>query len=112
MRIGKKRGRTLSPSSIDPAAVPKTNLLQSIKNPLLHWTSRASTRLFSLMGVKMITPEISGAAMARLLLDDQLEGVSGKYFQMEKEKRSSVQSYNPQLAVQLWEDSLLLVRGS
>lgn len=106
----RKKSAKLSVNAYDPAAVPSTNLLQSIKNPLLRWALRTSTHVFSLMGVKMSTPEISGAAMARLLLDDKLNGVSGKYFQIETEKRSSLQSYDLQLAAQLWEDSLLLTR--
>lgn len=104
----RKKKANITVNAYDPAAVPSTNLLQSIKNPLLRWALRTSTRLFSVMGVKISTPEISGAAMARLLLDDKLEGVSGKYFQIEKEKRSSLESYELQLAAQLWEDSSML----
>ncbi len=93
----------------DPAAVPATNLLRSVKNPVVRSLLRASTRLFSLFGVVVSTPERSGTAMARLLLDASLTEQSGRYFQLEVTKQSSAQSYDASLAHQLWEDSLALV---
>ncbi|MEM9982089.1 MAG: hypothetical protein AAF734_06310 [Bacteroidota bacterium] len=79
--------------------------MRSIKNPLVRWSIRASTGIMRLFGVKVSTPEKSGSAMARLLLDEQLTQVSGKYFQLLEEKQSSKQSYDTQLASQLWKDS-------
>jgi light-dependent protochlorophyllide reductase len=101
--------RKITVNAFDPAAVPATNLLSSIKNPILRWCVRASTKIFKLMGVTVSTPEISGSAMARLLLDDNLNNVSGKYFQILDEKQSSKQSYDKKLAIELWEDSKVLV---
>lgn len=100
---------TITVNAYDPGAVPDTNLLSSIKNPLLRGLLRVSTRAFSLFGVTMSTPEKSGTAMARLLLDPQLEAVSGAYFQIDKERKSSEESYNSVFARQLWEDSVALV---
>jgi light-dependent protochlorophyllide reductase len=106
LRVSGRKGITVN--AFDPAAVPATNLLGSIKNPLLRGLLKVSTRLFSVLGVYVSTPEKSGAAMARLLLDETLTGVSGKYFQVEQEKKSSQQSYQEDLGQQLWEDSLEL----
>ena len=95
-------------NAYDPAAVPATNLLSSVENPLLRWSIKMSTKLFSVLGVKVSTPQVSGEAMARLLLDEKLENVTGKYFQINREKQSSKQSYDKRLQKDLWQDSLEL----
>jgi light-dependent protochlorophyllide reductase len=97
--------KKITVNAFDPAAVPATNLLSSIKNPFARWSIRASTKLFKLFGVKISTPEISGSAMARLLLDEKLNNVTGKYFQILNERQSSKQSYDKKLAAELWNDS-------
>ncbi len=105
----KAGGRTgITVNAFDPAAVPATNLLSSIENALVRGFLRTATRLFAILGVKVSTPEQSGAAMARLLLDESLAGVSGKYFQLAQMKRSSRQSYEGAAARQLWAESLEL----
>jgi light-dependent protochlorophyllide reductase len=105
----KLQDKNITVNAFDPAAVPATNLLQSIKSPLVRWAVRASSGIFRLMGVKYSTPEASGSAMARLLLDEKFNNVSGKYFQILDEKPSSKQSYDAQLAKMLWVDSADLV---
>jgi NAD(P)-dependent dehydrogenase (short-subunit alcohol dehydrogenase family) len=95
----------IAANAFDPGAVPATNLLQSIKNPFARGRVKASTKLFQLMGFTVSTPEISGSAMARLLLDEKLEHTTGKYFQILVEKQSSQQSYDAILAAELWKDS-------
>ena len=105
----KLRGKNITVNAYDPAYVPATNLVQSIKNPFARRLLRASTGFFKLLGVISSTPDVSGSAIARLLLDEKLEGISGKYFQILEEKQSSKQSYDVKIAEQLWEDSLELV---
>lgn len=97
--------KKITVNAFDPAAVPATNLLSSIKNPFARWSLRVSTKIFKLFGVKISTPEISGSAMARLLLDEKLNDVTGKYFQILDEKQSSKQSYDQKTATELWNDS-------
>ena len=104
----KLKHRNITVNAYDPAAVPATNLLNSIKNPFARWSLRASTKIFKLFGVKISTPEISGGAMARLLLDEKLNNITGKYFQILNEKQSSKQSYDKELATELWNDSEVL----
>lgn len=101
-------GKNITVNAFDPAAVPATNLLSSIKNPFVRWSIRTSTKLFKIFGVKISTPEISGSAMARLLLDEKLDKVTGKYFQILDERPSSKQSYDLKLATALWTDSEVL----
>ncbi len=102
--------KDITVNAYDPAAVPATNLLNSVKNPFLRWSLKTSTKLFKVFGVKISTPEISGSAMARLLLEEKLEHTTGSYFQISEEKKSSKQSYDKQLQNELWQDSLKLTR--
>ena len=88
----------------DPMATPDTSL---IKNPIIRSISR-QTWILNMLGIKTSTQEISGTAMARLLLDANLEYTSGKYFRVSDEVKSSKQSYDTKLAAQLWADSLEL----
>jgi light-dependent protochlorophyllide reductase len=97
--------KKITVNAFDPAAVPATNLLSSIKNPFVRWSLRASTKIFKVFGVKISTPKISGSAMARLLLDEKLNNVTGKYFQILDERQSSKQSYDKKLATELWDES-------
>jgi hypothetical protein len=41
--------------------------------------------------------------------DPYLEGVSGRYFEIDEEARSSEESYDLKRAEELWEESLVLV---
>jgi NAD(P)-dependent dehydrogenase (short-subunit alcohol dehydrogenase family) len=59
-------------------------------------------------GIK--SKETSGKELARLVLDPDLEKVSGKYFAGMEEKASSEESYDQQKAAQLWEGSAELVK--
>lgn len=58
----------------------------------------------------MNTTRTSGKALARLVLDPELKGVSGKYFTGFKEAISSQESYNQKKALELWETSVELVK--
>ncbi len=62
------------------------------------------------MGTTIRSVQISGKDLARLVTDPQLEAVTGKYFDGEKEKRSSEESYNLEEAHELWEKSAELVK--
>ncbi|HKV00657.1 MAG TPA: hypothetical protein VJQ26_00955, partial [Ktedonobacteraceae bacterium] len=54
--------------------------------------------------------DASGQALARLVLDPTLEGISGKYFAGMKERASSQESYDQHKAAELWEASAELVK--
>lgn len=51
-----------------------------------------------------------GKALASLILNSDLDGVSGKYFDGFKQVESSVESHNTYKAVELWEVSTTLVQ--
>ena len=53
-----------------------------------------------------------GNALARLILDPSLDGITGKYFDGLEEIRSSDESYDEKKATELWESSAELVKLS
>lgn len=61
------------------------------------------------LGVPFSTAEASGRALARLVTDPSLEGVSGRYIEIDEEGRSSEESYDLKKAGELWEESAVLV---
>ncbi len=96
----------------DPGAVPGTGLARDW-GPLarLAW-DRGMARLVPVLrslGVPFSTPEASGRALARLVDDPFLRGVSGRYFEIDQEARSSEESYERGKAAELWEASAALV---
>jgi hypothetical protein len=95
-------------NAFDPGAVPGTGLTREY-NPLLRF-ALSSAFVLRLFGVNTNSVSTSGKAMARLILDPQLEGVSGKYFSGMKKIRSSKESYDNQKAAELWEVSADLVK--
>jgi len=54
--------------------------------------------------------DASGKALARLVLDPALKGISGKYFAGMEERASSEESYDRQKAAELWETSAEVVK--
>ena len=56
--------------------------------------------------------ENAGKALARLVLDDDLAGVTGKYFSGFRMINSSEESYDLEKAKELWEESAQLVKMS
>jgi light-dependent protochlorophyllide reductase len=99
-------------NAYDPGAVPGTGLTREY-NPVVKALLRA-LRVFGLFGLRIYSPTTSGAAMARLVLDPALAGVSGKYFRGKDkdEAISSKESYSSDKAAELWETSVSLVKLS
>ena len=57
------------------------------------------------LGVSFSTAEASGRALARIVTEPYLGGVSGRYFEIDDESRSSQESYDRSKAEELWETS-------
>ena len=95
-------------NAYDPGATPGTGLSRDYPLVLRALFSRPLLRL---LGLRNYTAEVSGAAMARMVLDPGLEGVTGKYFHVHEELRSSKESYDEEKARDLWETSLMLCGG-
>ena len=96
----------------DPGAMPKTGLARDwgaagrlVWNGLLPPLVPALRRL----GVPFSTAENSGRALARIVTEPSLGGVSGRYFEIDGESSSSRESYDRSKAEELWETSAVLV---
>lgn len=99
-------------NAFDPGAMPGTGLTRGYGPGVRFVTNRILPRLlpvFGLLGVNINSVATSGRALARLVVDPKLEGVSGRYFEGEKEIRSSELSYDRENATELWETSAGLV---
>ncbi len=110
-RMFKKENRNITVNAYDPSFVPGTDLLSGNIPPIMHRLLRSPIRnvISKLLKSTTSTPKESGAAMAKLLLAPSLTDVSGRYFQLEKERNSSDESYGVEKAKNLWEGSLQLV---
>jgi len=99
-------------NAFDPGAVPGTGLSRD-HAPLARFAwDRGVGRLVPVLrrlGVPFGTAEAVGQGMARLVTDPSLEGVSGRYFEIDEEARSSEESYDREKAAELWDESSALV---
>jgi NAD(P)-dependent dehydrogenase (short-subunit alcohol dehydrogenase family) len=99
-------------NAFNPGLMPGTGLARDYR-PLqrLAWNYllpiiRPISRFF--MSTNSV--DVSGQALARLVLDPSLERISGKYYSGLKEVPSSKESYDLQKAFELWETSANLVK--
>ncbi len=103
----------LTVNAFDPGAMPDTGLSRDwpassrfIFNTILP----PLVPLIRLTGLNVNTVSTSGKHLARLVLDPQLINVTGKYFSGLHEIPSSQESYDPEKARELWEESTELVK--
>jgi light-dependent protochlorophyllide reductase len=104
--------RRISVNGFDPGLVPGSGLgrdyapaLQLVWNRILPGVARVLTRV-----IPTINPAPkAGAALARLVLDPELAGISGAYFPSHsrwQRAASSDASYDTERARELWEESV------
>jgi NAD(P)-dependent dehydrogenase (short-subunit alcohol dehydrogenase family) len=108
--------RPLTVNAFDPGLVPGSGLARDYPAPLRFVWSRilpaAATVLSPLVAGINPAPK-AGAALARLVVDPTLAGVSGKYFPSHtrwREAPSSDASYDRDRARALWEESVRMTR--
>lgn len=101
----RKKEVNITVNAFDPGFTPGTNLGGGGNSRTTNMGSREVRKMSKELGIVTSTPKISGEAMGRLLLDSQLEKVSGKYFQILEEISSSEESHNQEKAKELWEGS-------
>ena len=94
----------------DPLVTPGTGLTRSWPGMLQRlWQAKALHSVARCFGAKISTVEKSGRAMAGVIMDPKLEGVSGKYIQALNEQPARSIPCDPELAKRLWDDSAELV---
>lgn len=106
------KGSGITSNAFDPGLMPGTGLARDWGLAGRFVSDRVLPLLvpvFEKFGMNVHTVEASGKALARLVTDPKLENVSGRYFEGEKEIRSSELSYDRKNATELWETSAELV---
>jgi light-dependent protochlorophyllide reductase len=97
----------ISVTAFDPGLMPGTGLARDYGPVQKFLWNFALPALRFIPGVNGVSK--SGADLARLVLDPELEGVSGKYFVGRKSVPSSKDSYDERKAAELWESSVSMV---
>jgi NAD(P)-dependent dehydrogenase (short-subunit alcohol dehydrogenase family) len=100
-------GRAVTVNAFDPGAVPGTALTRDW-SPGLKLMVKSSW-LLALFGMTVSTPRRAGQALARLVTDPSLEVVTGRYFQLERERKPSAQAQDAELARTLFDETLDLL---
>ena len=108
--------RPLTVNAYDPGLVPGSGLARDYPAPLRliwDWVLPGAARLLSPILPTINPAPKSGRALARLVLDPDLERVTGKYFPSHsrwREAASSEASYDEARARELWEESIRMAR--
>jgi NAD(P)-dependent dehydrogenase (short-subunit alcohol dehydrogenase family) len=95
-------------NAFDPGLMPGTGLARDYRPFQKFVWNFALPALRFIPGVNSTSR--SGADLARLVLDPELEGVSGKYFVGRRSVPSSKESYDERKAAELWKSSVTMVR--
>lgn len=97
--------RGITVNAIDPGLMPGTGLARDAPWFVRLIWYQVLPRLMPLLRLaipNIHTPEESGRALARLAIDKELQGVSGKYFEGLNEIKSSKDSYDESTQEDLW----------
>ncbi|MCU1640137.1 MAG: hypothetical protein JWN03_412 [Nocardia sp.] len=108
-RLGDETPPPITVNAFDPGLMPGTGLGRDYPGiQRLAW--RFLLPAMTLVpGLNIHTPRRSAAALARLVLDPALAGTTGRYFSGRREIRSSDESYDADLAADLWNTSVELI---
>jgi light-dependent protochlorophyllide reductase len=97
-------GRGVTFNAFDPGLMPGTGLARDYPaRQQLLW--RFLMPALTLASAKINTPRQSGRALARLVTDPALEGISGRYWLGAKQGSSSSDSHDAAKAGDLWQTS-------
>ena len=101
--------RPITVNAFDPGLMPGSGLARDyslLQRFLWHFILPIFTRFSS----RINTPAASGQALARLILDPELENISSQYFAGQQAIPSSAESYDLEKAAELWHGSAELVK--
>lgn len=99
-------GKGWTVTAFDPGLMPGTGLAREAGPVLQFLFTRVLPHLIWLLR-RLVSPNVhrpreSGEALARLAVGQDVEGVSGKYFEGMREIQSSVESYVKEKQADLW----------
>jgi len=108
-RIKSQTNKNITVNAFNPGMMPGTGLARDY-NPLLKlvWKYILPVLIVFKRNVNLVSK--SGRALASLITNSELDGVSGKYFDGTKEIHSSALSYNLENRNDLWRTSVELVQ--
>ena len=95
-------------NAFDPGLVPGTGLARNYP-PVLKFISDYVFKALIVFVHNVNTAQNSGKRLANLAYSDKYKSAKGKYFEGEKEIKSSTDSYNKELQKNLWESSIELL---
>jgi light-dependent protochlorophyllide reductase len=102
-------GRPITVNAFDPGLMPGTGLARDY-GPMARFAWR-----FVLPALRPFVPNVnsvarSGRALASMVTEPKFERISGRYFQGTRDVPSSMDSYDPAMATDLWESSASMVK--
>ena len=109
MRIKTETNKNITVNAFNPAFMADTGLGENAKSTSEKIAKLIAPLLARIMGLHS-SSEKSGKLLAKLMTDALFEGLTGKYFDREKEIPSSELSYNKTNAMNLWERSVELTQ--
>lgn len=95
-------------NAFDPGLVPGTGLAKNYP-PVLKFISDYVLKALILFHPNVHTAQNSGKRLANLAFADAYKNARGKYFEGEKEIKSSADSYNKTYQAELWKSSIKLL---
>jgi len=102
----------ITANAFDPGLMPGTGLAREYPAVVRFAWHNILPRLIPLLRLVLVknihTPEESGKALARLIVDPALVSTNGKYFEGLREIPSSAESYDKDRAEELWRESATL----
>ncbi|KAJ5212513.1 uncharacterized protein N7498_004159 [Penicillium cinerascens] len=105
--VNEKSGKHWTVTSMDPGLMPGTGLARRATRVEKFLWLRVLPKIIPLLRLlispNIHTPQESGAALARLAVADDVEGVSGVYYEGLNEIKSSEASYDRAKQEDLWE---------
>lgn len=104
-------GGATTVNAFDPGLMPGTGLARD-HHPLFRFAWRYLMPALTVLPRNFHTTRTSGAALAFVVADPSLDGVSGRYFQGRHPARSSAESYDRDKAAELWRESMELTAAT
>jgi retinol dehydrogenase-14 len=92
----------ITANAVNPGGVA-TNFARN--NGLKHWLKH---RLYYLSKGKLLTPKRGAETIVFLASSEEVEGITGRYFENRKERESSAISYDKEVQARLWRVSAAL----
>lgn len=106
-RIKEQTNKNITVNAFDPGQMPGTGFSRTFP-PLMKFVCDYILPIFTLVRPSANTASKSGKALALLIINPELNEITGKYFKGTKEIKTSKLSYNKENRKDLWRTSIVL----